>query len=261
MKNFLEHESIQMEIMLSIPMVDKLISLSKYQPSNSTQKHLDTLLQSIFVDLEPEGPDNTTAPPILYEIASSAILELNGEKQTYSMSINHFNLLLYISAADVDDATTLLHLLNCKYRIFQTDHPRTYVNDFSGYILFMFEENMDEITTGRDGDDAFMEDVTLLLNLITEVIDEGCFRLEYVNHYVELCYYMSNYVIKYVYVVLCYYVVLRRFMPVYVYVVYMLAFIRQPMSKALQSKHCVNQTYQNIPPMLTWPPSDNQGIT
>jgi hypothetical protein len=137
MKNYAEHEIIQMEMTLSIPMVDKLNSMSKYQPSNSAPKHLDSWLKPIFVDLEPEGPDKSV-PPILYEIASSAVLELYGDAQTIPLCIDHFNLLLSISAADVKDATSLLHVLNSKYRTFQTDHPRTYVNNFLRiYIVYV----------------------------------------------------------------------------------------------------------------------------
>jgi len=176
-KNFIEHESIEMEMLLSIPMVDKLRSMAKYQPTNCAPKHLDSLLKNVFVDLEPEGPDMNDVDPILYEIDSAAVLELTGESHTHPMPQEHFNLLLYTAAADVEDDSTLLYVLNAKYRTFQHDHPRTHVRDFSGFIMFMFNEHLDDLTAGKEEDVVFMNDLSELTDLIDTVIDEGCYRI------------------------------------------------------------------------------------
>jgi hypothetical protein len=165
-----------MEMLLSIPMVDRLTSMAKYQPTNCAPKHLDTLLKNIYVDMEPEGPDVENVDPILYEIDTSSIIELNGERKPYSMSIAHFNLLLYTAAADVDDDTTLLHKLNSKYRLFQRRHPRTFKNDFCGYIMFMFNDHLEEVIAGSEGDAIFMDDIKTLTDVVTSVIEDGFFR-------------------------------------------------------------------------------------
>ena len=175
-KNYAEHESIEMEMLLSIPMVDKLTEMAKYQPSNCAPKHLDSLLKNIYVDMEPQGPDVENVDPILYEIDTSSIIELNGDSFPYSMSIDHFNLLLYTVAADVDDKTTLLYKLNSQYRTFQHRHPRTFVKDFCGFIMFMFNDHLDDVISGHDGDNIFMDDVKSLTDVVTSVIEDGIFR-------------------------------------------------------------------------------------
>ena len=177
-KNFIEHESIEIEMLLSIPMVDKLHAMATYQPTNCAPKHLDSLLKNVFVDLEPEGPDMDDVDPILYEIDSAAVLELIGESHTHPMSVEHFNLLLYTAAADVEDDSTLLYVLNAKYRTFQHDHPRTHVRDFSGFIMYMFNEHLGDLTAGKEEDVVFMDDLSELTDLIDTVMDEGCYRIE-----------------------------------------------------------------------------------
>jgi hypothetical protein len=144
MKNFLDHERSEMEMTLSISMIDKLNSMGNFQPSNCPCKHLDSLLRPIFCDTEPNGPDgdNEDVFPILYEIAGSAVMELHGSSQTHVMSLQNFNLLLVEAAKDLlhddedeEERDCALHLLYKMYVRFQREHPRTFVKDFSGFIL------------------------------------------------------------------------------------------------------------------------------
>ena len=250
-KNFVEHESIEMEMLLSIPMMDKLNAMATYQPTNCAPKHLDSLLKKVFVDLEPAGPDMDDVDPLLYEIDSAAVLELKGESHTYPMSQEHFNLLLYTAAADVEDESTLLHVLNGLYRTFQHDHPRTHIRDFSGFIMYMFNEHLGDITAGKEEDAVFMDDLSDLTDLIDTVIDEGCFRILYVHAvliYLSLCQIMSYYVkimscqITSNYVKLCYLCVCHI-----IYVV----FIRPHMSKVFPLQPCPRLTYPSTQVTVT----------
>jgi len=84
---------------------------------------------------------------------------------------------LYTAAADVEDDSTLLYVLNAKYRKFQHDHPRTHVRGFSGFIMFMFNEHLGDLTAGKEEDVVFMNDLSELTDLIDTVIDEGCYRI------------------------------------------------------------------------------------
>jgi hypothetical protein len=92
------------------------------------------------------------------------------------MSIAHFNLLLYTAAADVDDNTTLLFKLNSKYRLFQHRHPRTFKNNFCGFIMFMLNDHLEEVIAGSEGDAIFMDDIKSLTDIVTSVIEDGFFK-------------------------------------------------------------------------------------
>jgi hypothetical protein len=56
---------------------------------NTSPKHLDTLCKNVFVDLVPAGPDVENVDPLLYEMASSDIMELLGEIISFAMSLAH----------------------------------------------------------------------------------------------------------------------------------------------------------------------------
>jgi hypothetical protein len=216
MKNFAEHKKITMQMCLSMDNVDKIKSMSSFQPDNLSVRNMDLLLKPIFVDNEPE-PGNLEAPPIIYSITSSGIMELHGEMFPHDLSFSLFDQLLLSAAEDVTDEECLLYMLFKKYLEMKRLHPRRNLV-FITLIRDQLIENTADIVERRENDKAFMDDVAELQALITEVIEENryCVRCvrQFMYIYVILCLLscMSFYVLLCLlsrmtfYVFLCFYV-------------------------------------------------------
>ena len=177
LKNFLEHERITMHMNLSMANVDKLKTMSILQPSNLTQKSLDHSLRHIFVDNDPSSGEDPTTPPIIYEIASSGIMELNGPQLWRHFSTSEFNSLLHTAITNVDKEDTLLSLLRDRYRVLLRSRPRAYHSNMAGYIAHEFNDCMEELIEHRVDDETFMEDVTELQELINIFLDEDRYSI------------------------------------------------------------------------------------
>jgi hypothetical protein len=42
--------------------------------------------------------------------------------------------------------------------------------------MFMFNDHLDDVISGHDGDNIFMDDVKSLTDVVTSVIEDGFFR-------------------------------------------------------------------------------------
>jgi hypothetical protein len=181
--------------------------------------------------MQPKEPD-ANVPPLIYEIVSSAVMELNGESTWHTMTPSTYNRLLYTAAAEVEDDLSLLHLLNAKYRTFLTLHPRTY--DFIGFVLHLLDDDhINDTIDGRENDITFMDDVRELLDLLTTGTEEGVFRILYVCQFIPF----------YVHFILC------RFMLFYIH--HLSLFINQNTSKRTRKEHTIQDHCRTRRPSIS----------
>ena len=189
---FAEHEKITMQMCLSMHNVDKIKSMSSFQPDNVSVRNMDLLLKPIFVDVDPE-PGNEEAPPIIYSVTSSGIMELHGAIFPHDLSLSLFNQLLLSAATDVSDKDCLVYMLCAKYVEFNRMHPRRRNVVFINFVQDQLSQHTADIVEGREDDDVFMNDVAELRALITEAFEENRYCLRYVCHFMYL--YMSFYIL------------------------------------------------------------------
>lgn len=144
MKNYAEHERIIMQMSLNLNDIDSLSAMNTGQPSNMKDKSMDHYLKPIFANNE---PDSDGSPPILYEISSSGIMELKGTPHRQDMSLSDFNSLLIAAANDIiDNEDCAIVFFYNRYQIHMAAHPRSFVNDFCGFIAHDLSNNKSQIT-------------------------------------------------------------------------------------------------------------------
>ena len=168
-----------MHMSLSLNNISKLSSMSQFQPTNITTRHMNTLLKPIFVDVNPD--ENPDTPPIIYEIGSAGIMELHGQSVWRDISLQHFNFLLLSAAKDITDNRSLLYIIHDQYTgdILRRQQLPQFRNNFSGYILHVLsDDSTHDVAAGRHDDDVFMTDIREMKACISSILDEERFSIE-----------------------------------------------------------------------------------
>lgn len=141
-KNYLEHEKITLQMSLEFKDVDSLRNMSTYQPSNLRKKGIDQYLSALYVD---NDPDSNGSPPILFEVSSSAILEIRGEGKTHDLSLQEINFLFTTAAQDVEDNNSIIKMLFIKFQEHLEDGDGSYANNFIAFIAHHLQEFSDDM--------------------------------------------------------------------------------------------------------------------
>lgn len=173
-KNYLRHEKIKMHMSLTMNNVDKLKTMSTFQPHNKAYRNLDTLLTPIFVDNDPryDGNPGDVVPPVIYEVGNNGIIELHGSLLGHDLSLQDFNTLLLSAASDLDNHGSILYVIQSMYKCHKRGSPQSRVT-FIEYILLKIDHNMDRLLQGRENDNDFKNEIKNLKDALLVVIEDG----------------------------------------------------------------------------------------
>jgi hypothetical protein len=174
MKNYQIHESLKIELFSSIQNMDKLRVMSNFIPSDDDNfQSMDNYLSNIHIDFSDDDKEF-----FIHELKSSSIIELRGETFVVDLTLLEFNYLLVDATANIDDNSALLKILYDKYRIYIQSHPRSFRNNFIGYIQYFLTNNFEELTLlDRENDEIFKKDLNELTTIIEDLVIEEKFIL------------------------------------------------------------------------------------